>query len=365
MQGSGKDSSDIKKASTLIEHLLSRVIGMTSFNIGSAIIDKNEDYCYIIAEAGSNHDQNKKNAFELIEIAAEVGADAVKFQLFDAESLYSKYVGKEIFEGTRRASMPLDWIPEILDNCKANKITFLATPFDYKSVDYIDEFGVPAFKWASGEITDLKLLAHAAAKGKPIVISTGMCNLAEIEAAVDVIESKRNMSIAILHCISLYPTEAKQANLRMMDSIAEAFGYPVGFSDHTLGMAVSFAAIARGAKILEKHFTLDKKLKSPDHPFSLRPKELRELIKGAREIALSLGDRRKRMIIEEVPVARIAKRSLISNRAIRKGTRITESMLIAKRPGTGIRPSLLPLVIGRETRADIAEDEILTWDKLS
>ena len=336
---------------------------MVGFKVGRAIID--DDNCYVIAEAGSNHEQNKKNALELIDVAAQAGADAVKFQLFRAETLYSKYVGKSIFEKTRSAELPPEWVPDLIDRCKSQKIAFLATPFDYESVDFLDRMGIPAFKWASGEITDLELLAHAARKNKPMIISTGMCNLTDIELAVRAVRNENNDEIALLHCISLYPTETRDANLKMMDTLAKTFGCPIGFSDHTLGIPIALAAVARGAKILEKHFTLDKKLKSPDHPFSLKPKELKLLVESVREISASLGSGQKRILEKEKATAKIGRRSIIANGPIKKGTVISKSMLTVKRPGTGISPSLMPSVIGKTAKVDIKNDQILTQDMLS
>jgi N-acetylneuraminate synthase/N,N'-diacetyllegionaminate synthase len=336
---------------------------MAAFKIGRSEID--DDTCYIIAEAGSNHERNKKNALELIDVAAEAGADAVKFQLFRAETLYSKYVGKKIYETTRSVELPPEWVPDLIDRCKLQKITFMATPFDYESVDLLHRMEAPAFKWASGEITDLELLAHAARKNKPIIISTGMCSLTDIELAIRAVRNENNSKIALLHCISLYPTKASDANLRMMDTLAETFGYPIGFSDHTLGIAVALAAVARGAKILEKHFTLDKKLGSPDHPFSLRPKELKLLVESAREISASLGSGEKRVLDKEKITAKIGRRSIIANTPIKKGTVISKSMLTVKRPGTGISPSLMQHVVGKTAKADIKNDQILTQEMLS
>jgi N,N'-diacetyllegionaminate synthase len=337
------------------------------FKIGTFTIDKNndDDYCFVIAEAGSNHDQNKRNAFELVDVAAASGADAVKFQLFQAEKLYSRFVDREILERTRRSQLPVDWISEIMDRCKSQKITFLATPFDYESVDYLDRLGISAFKWASGEINDIELLTYTAKKQRPMILSTGMCNLADIEIAVDSVTKEKNTKLALLHCVSLYPTDAKDANLRMIDTLANAFGYPVGFSDHTLGIYVALAAVARGAKILEKHFTLDKKLKSPDHSFSLPPKELKQLIDSVREICLSLGSKSKHILDKEKTIARIARRSLIAAKPIKRGSVISKAMLSVKRPGTGIPPSLISLVVGKTTAMDIQNDQILTWSMLS
>jgi N,N'-diacetyllegionaminate synthase len=331
----------------------------TFFNLSSL---KNQDYCLIIAEAGSNHDQDLKNAHELIEIAAEAGADAVKFQLFTAETLYSNKINYEIYEATKRAELPLKWIPELIDICKSNNIMFLSTPFDFNSIDVLNDVDVPMFKWASGEIDNLGLLEYAAKSLKPILISTGMCNLAEIEAAIETVVKQNNHQIALLHCISLYPTLFEDSNLRMMDTLSKTFGYPVGFSDHTQGVTVSIAAVARGAKILEKHFTLDKNLKSPDHPFSLRPKEFKDMVSQVRAVSESLGSNQKHILEKEKTVAAIARRSIVARHSISKGTKLTSDMISYKRPGTGIPPRLSPFVLGRILSKDIEKDEIIKLD---
>ncbi|HKR74858.1 MAG TPA: N-acetylneuraminate synthase family protein [Candidatus Nitrosocosmicus sp.] len=334
-------------------------MGKTSFNLSSL---KNDDYCLIIAEAGSNHDQDIKNAYELIEIAADAGADAVKFQLFTAESLYSNKINYEIYETTKRAELPLKWIPELVDVCKSNKIMFLSTPFDCNSIDVLNDVDIPMFKWASGEIDNLELLQYAAKSLKPILISTGMCNLSDIESAIVTVNRENNDQIALLHCISLYPTLFEDTNLRMMDTLSNTFGYPVGFSDHTPGVTVAIAAVARGAKILEKHFTLDKNLKSPDHPFSLHPKEFKEMVTQVRAVSKSLGSNQKYVLEKEKTVAAIARRSIVAKHSISKGTKLTIDMISYKRPATGIPPKLSSFVLGRILNRDIEKDDIIKLD---
>lgn len=338
---------------------------VSGFKIGNKNIGDTDD-CYIIAEAGSNHEQNKTNALELIEIAASAEVDAVKFQLFHVDSLYSKYVSKETYEETKNVQMPLDWIPELIDKSKAQGITFLATPFNLEAIECIDKMNVPAVKWASGEINNIELLASAARLLKPMIIATGTSTLGDIELAIETVRNEKNSAIALLHCVSIYPTSSSDANLRMMDSIAEAFDYPVGFSDHTTGIAVSLAAVARGAKIIEKHFTLDKNLKiSPDHPFSIHPNELKQLVRSVREISTSLGTKHKHLIENEKKFAAYGKRSLVANKTIPKGTKLTKDMISLKRPGTGVPPQHISFVIGRVTNRDLQEDEIISWDHLS
>lgn len=334
---------------------------MSLFNYSTL---RDDNYCFVIAEAGSNHDQIKQNAVELIEVAAEAGADAIKFQLFTAEGLYSNRIEKSIYQKTISAQLPREWVPELVDICKSNKIMFLGTPFDKESVDLLNEMNVPMFKWASGEIDNLDLLAYAAKSLKLMLISTGMCNLSDIEKAIEIIIEQKNNQIALLHCISLYPTLPEDANLRMMDTLMNTFRYPVGFSDHTLGCTIAIAAVARGAKILEKHFTLDKNLKSPDHPFSLHPKELRDLISQIRQVSQSLGTNQIHVIDKEKSVAKIARRSIVANQSIDKGTKLSKEMISFKRPGMGIPPKYIEFVVGRLLNRDIEKDEIIQLSDL-
>ena len=337
---------------------------MNSIRIGNKTINDFEQ-CYIIAEAGSNHDLEKKNAYELIDIAAEANADAIKFQLFKADTLYSKYVGEEIYNKTQSVELPFDWISDLIERCKTKNITFLATPFDFQSIDILNKYNIPAFKWASGEIDNLELLSYASKSLKPMIISTGMSNLSDVENAVKAINSENNDQIALLHCISNYPTKPKDANLKVMDTLHNSFNYIVGFSDHTEGFNVTLAAVARGAKIIEKHLTLDRELSSPDHPFSLKPNEFRTMINGIREVESSLGNNKKTVIEDEIPVSRIARRSLVANQTIPKGTTITKSMISCKRPGTGIPFRFLPFIVGRRSNREIEYDEIISLDMLS
>jgi N-acetylneuraminate synthase/N,N'-diacetyllegionaminate synthase len=337
--------------------------------VHSVTIDKStigeNDKCFIIAEAGSNHDQDKKNALSLIDIAADAGANAIKFQLFNVDTLYSKHVGSEIYEKTKRAQMPFEWLPELIDRCKSKQITFMATPFDEYSIEELEKYDVSAIKWASGEINNLELLSLASKLSKPMIISTGMSNIGEIERAIDIVRAENNFDIVLLHCISVYPTNYSDANLRMIDTLEQIFEYPIGFSDHTLGTSVSLAAVARGAKVLEKHLTLDKKLNSPDHPFSLRPQAFKELVTSIKEIEVALGMKHKGRVNSEEPVAKIARRSLVANTFIPKGSKIQKEMLTAKRPATGISPEYIKFVVGRSINKGIDQDEILEWEFLS
>lgn len=334
---------------------------MNSIRIGNRRVNDSEK-SFIIAEAGSNHDLEKKNAYELIDAATEAKADAIKFQMFKADTLYSKYIGKDIYDKTKNVELPYDWIPDLISRCKSKKITFLATPFDIQSVDILNKHNISAFKWASGEIDNLELLSHASKALKPIILSTGMSNLTEIESAIKVINNEKNNQIALLHCISNYPTKSRDANLRNMETLRHAFNFLVGFSDHTEGFLVTIAAVSMGAKIIEKHLTLDKNLNSPDHPFSLKPDEFRRMVEGIREVESSFGDNKKDIIESEIPVSKIARKSLVASQKIPKGTKITRSMMSYKRPGTGIQFNHLPFILGRCTNRKIEYDEIISLD---
>lgn len=344
----------------------------TKVKIGDRWVGEGEPG-FIIAEAGANHDRKLSQALELIDVAVAAGADAVKFQVYSAETLYSRKTpqfsylkeleaGKSTHEIIRENELPREWLEELAGYCQDKGIVFLASPFDREAVDQLYEIDAPAYKWASFEMVDLPLLKYAAGKGKPMLLSTGMCNLADIQEAVDTVYSTGNQDIILLHCTSLYPTEPNQVNLRMMDTMKDAFHLPVGLSDHTLGTTIPIAAAARGACVIEKHYTLSRKLKGPDHPFALEPEELKQMVRTIREVEEALGSPIKKMIPDEEEMARLGRRSIIARVDIPKGTRLTEDMLIIKRPGYGIPPKFLDIVIGREAKRNIEKDDIITWE---
>jgi len=312
---------------------------------------------FIIADVGSNHDRKKNQAKKLIDIAADSGVDAVKFQLFKTEKLYPR--NNHMFDVMKRNELPREWITELLEYAYKRGLIFLATPFDEESVDFLYKVDVPAYKWASSETTNLNLLRYAAARKRPMIISTGMCDLADIYEAVEVVFSSGNKDIILLHCTSLYPTKPSNVNLRMMDTLRDCFHLPVGYSDHTLGSAISVAAVARGACVIEKHFTISRNLKGPDHSFALEPGELKEMVKAIRQIEQSLGSPIKKMLPEEEKVAR--RNSIIAKTDIPKGSRITKDMVEIKRPAFGIKPRFLEVVVGRKTKKDIKKGDPITW----
>ncbi|MDY6894124.1 MAG: N-acetylneuraminate synthase family protein [Thermotogota bacterium] len=335
--------------------------------IGERFIGDGES-TFIIAEAGSNHNQDIDMAKHLIDVAVDAKVDAVKFQIFKAEYLYSKFTpefsdlkGQKVYELIKDIEMPREWIEELAEYCKEKNIIFLATPFDFEAVDVLDKY-VTAFKIASFEIVDLKLIKYAADKGKPMIISTGMANLGEIEDAINVIKSAGNEEIILLHCNSLYPAPVSVVNMKAMETMKTAFKVPVGFSDHTLGIHIPIAAVAMGACAIERHFTLDRTLPGPDHSFAIEPDELRELVRCIREVEKAKGDGiKEKSFVESEEMYLKARRSIHAKVDISKGTVISQDMLIVKRPGYGIKPKFIEMVIGREVKKDIKEDEWISW----
>jgi len=329
---------------------------------------------YIIAEVGSNHDGDLATANALIDVAAEAGVDAVKFQTYTGSRLYSRstprfeYLGEladePIQELLDRLALPREWQPLLAERCRERGVDFLSTPFDREAVEELDALDVPAFKVASFEITDLPFLRLMGSKGRPVILSTGMADLGEIDEALAALHEAGTDEVVLLQCASLYPAPAETINLRAMDTMRERFGVPVGLSDHTLGVHIAVGAAARGAAVIEKHLTLDRARSGPDHPFAIEPPELRDLVAQVREIEAALGDGAKSGPTEEEAVEMYvnARRSVVAAVPIPKGTPITEAMLTSKRPGFGIKPKHLPDLAGRVARVDIAEDEVLTWD---
>jgi N-acetylneuraminate synthase/N,N'-diacetyllegionaminate synthase len=340
---------------------------MKAIKIGNREIGGDNPY-YIIAEVGSNHNGSLGQARKLIDVAVEAGADAVKFQIFQAENLYSKYTpefsylkGKNTYELIKSIETPRAWIKELVRYCEKKNIDFLASAFDFEAVDILDKY-VPAFKIASFEVVDLELMKYAAEKGKPMIISTGMANLSEIEDAISAIKSVGNEDIVLLHCNSLYPTPVEVVNLRAMETMKTAFKVPVGFSDHTLGIYISIAAAAMGACVIEKHFTLDRSLPGPDHSFAIEPDELKEMVKCIRDVEKARGSGiKEKSELESEEMYIKARRSIHAKVNIPKGAKITRDMLVIKRPGYGIKPKFIDVVIGREAKRDIKEDEWIIW----
>jgi N-acetylneuraminate synthase len=333
--------------------------------------------CFIIAEAGVNHNGDPSLARELVEAAASAGADAVKFQTFKAERLVTADAPKADYqkkttdarepqiEMLRRLELSEEAYHHLQILCNERDILFFSTPFDEESADFLEKIGVPAFKISSGEITNLPFLAHIARKGKPMILSTGMSRLEEVADALRAVKETGNKKLVLLHCVSNYPADPADVNLRAMETMEKAFRKPVGFSDHTMGIEVALAAVALGARIIEKHFTLDRSLPGPDHPASLEPGELAAMIKGIRSVESALGHGRKEPTSGEIQTARVARKSLVSALPIRAGSCLTEEMIAIKRPGTGLPPSMRGRLIGKIAIKDIPADTLLNLDMVS
>ena len=345
---------------------------MLKFRIGERWVGDGEP-CFIVAEAGANHNRDLTMAKELIAVAAEAKADAVKFQTYSAETLYSKktprfsylegLTDKSTWDLIKEIELPREWQEELAEEAKKRGVLFMSTPFDHRAVDELDALGVPAFKIASFEIVDLPLVRHAASKGKPMIMSTGLANYEDIQDAFSTCREVGNEQVVLLQCASLYPAPPERINLRAMETMRRAFGTLVGLSDHSLGIHISVAAPAIGACVIEKHYTLSRSLKGPDHPFAIEPAELRELVRQVREVEAALGDGRKLgPAPDELEMHQKARRSLVAACAIPKGTRVERDMVTIKRPGFGIKPKHLDLLVGRVAKQDIEEDTVLTWE---
>jgi len=345
------------------------------------IIDKNCGIgdgfpVFVIAEAGVNHNGDVQLAFQLVEAALESGADAVKFQTFSADELASDAAKKASYqkertdatesqrEMLRKLELSFDDFRRIRDYCSERGILFISTPFGIQSADLLDQLQVPAFKIPSGELTNHELLVHVARKNKPILLSTGMATLDEVRSAVQAVRSTAPVGLALFHCVSCYPAAAEEINLRAMHTLQKEFDLPVGFSDHTLGCHVSVAAVASGAKIIEKHFTLDRNLPGPDHAMSLEPEELHTFVRQIRDVEQALGDGVKRPVAREHEIMAVARRSIIALRDIEAGIELTREMLALLRPGTGIAPYELPRVVGGRAKRAIKRGCVLSWDDI-
>ena len=314
---------------------------------------------YLIAEAGSNHNKSIETAKQLIEAAAESGADAVKWQLFLADELYKP--GDQLYDIFKSIEFPVEWLPMIKDHSRKCGVAFIASPFDRKSVQSLLANGVEAFKIASSETVDLKLLGYIASAKLPTIISTGMCDLVDVVEAVNVCNAVNNDQLAVLQCSSLYPMEPEHAHLRVLDTFKAVFRYPLGYSDHSLGLAVSVAAVARGAVIIEKHLTLDKKSNGPDHFYALEPAELKTLRQMLNEAHASLGSPEK-SFIEDKKIAR--REGLFATREIKKGETIGLDAISASRPATGIRARYLNQIARSKAKSNIANGSAIQWADL-
>jgi N-acetylneuraminate synthase len=343
---------------------------MQDIQVGNKLIGAAQPV-FVIAEAGVNHNGDLKLARALIDVAVEAGADAVKFQTFQADRLATPNAPKadyqlqttgdaeSQFDMLRRLELSPDAHRELQSYCHERGIIFLSTPFDDVAVDLLDELGVPAFKISSGDLTNSPLLEHVASKGKPVILSTGMSELSELIEAVSVLNTAGCENPVLLHCVSNYPADTAEVNLRAMQTMRSAFDVPVGFSDHTEGIDVALAAVALGACVIEKHFTLDRTLPGPDHRASLEPAELRELVRSIRRVETALGNGRKVPSASELETAKVARRSLVAARDIPAGVTLERSMVVMRRPGTGMSPGMLETLLNRRAVREIAAGTLL------
>ncbi len=332
---------------------------------------------YIIAEIGSNHNRDFKEAEKLIDVAKEAGCDAVKFQSYTADGIYSKYTprisemdgrsneGETPYELIKRIEMPLDWHRPLKDYCDKVSITFCSTPFDESMVDILEEVEVPFYKVSSYEITHYPMLAKIAQTGKPIIISTGNSDLDDVKLAVKTIEENGCRDYALLHCVSQYPAKYEDMNLKCIKTMQDQFDCPIGLSDHTLDSLSVSVAVAFGCCIIEKHITFDKKFFGPDHPFALEPDELKEMVQTVRNVELALGSGEKKVRVSEEENHRIGRRSIIAATPLKAGDIIKENNVVVKRPALGIHPKYLNEVIGKKVIKDVQCDHWIAWENLS
>jgi N-acetylneuraminate synthase len=334
-------------------------------------------HVFVIAEAGVNHNGSLDLALQLIDAAKASGADAVKFQTFRADQLATRSAHKapyqerttanseSQFEMLQRLQLDAEAHRRLIQHCRDVGIQFLSSPFDAQSADLLSTMDVPLYKVPSGEITNLPFLQHLARKSKPLILSTGMSTLGEVEEAVKVLQAAGAIQLTLLHCVTEYPAPYDAVNLRAMQTLKSAFGLPVGYSDHTAGIEIAVAAVALGAEVIEKHFTLDRSLPGPDHSASLEPMELRQMVGAIRHVEAALGSGIKAPAPCELPNISVARKSVVASRALPAGYKLATGDLELKRPGDGLAPKLLPALIGRTLRVSIEKDEIVNWEHLA
>lgn len=347
--------------------------GVMNFNIGSKCVGDGQP-AYVIAEIGSNHNQDYNLALEHIAAAADAGVDAVKFQTFIADKHVSKFAEmpeylkdyKDIHALIKTLELERDWQLPLKKYAESKGVSFFSSPCDYEAVDSLEEIDVPAHKIASFDLPDLDLVRKIAKTKKPIILSTGLADWMEIQRAVDTCRSEGNTNIALLQCTSLYPAPTELSNLRAMSTMKKAFNVVTGYSDHTVGDVISVAAVAMGASIVEKHLTISRKLPGPDHSFAIEPKELKKMMLKIREVELAMGDGVKKGPREkEMDMFKKTRRSMHAKCKINAGEVITEDMLVSKRPGFGIQPYLKESIIGKVARVDINADQWIDWSMIN
>lgn len=331
---------------------------------------------FIIAEAGINHNGCLKTAFEMIEVAASCNVDAIKFQTYVTEDDISIYAEKAQYQKTldddenqflmaKRLELSYGDFRLIKEHCERNHIAFMSSPFEMRSVDFLYDLGVDLFKIPSSELTNFPYLVKVAEKNLPVILSTGMATLQEIGQTVDLLKSRGCGQITLLQCNTEYPTPYEDVNLRAMITLNRVFCLPVGFSDHTLGFAVPLAAVALGATVIEKHFTLDKNMKGPDHKASLEPDDLKQMVSSIRIVEKSLGSDEKKPTCSERKNIITARKSIVAGERIKQGAKFTEDNLAVKRPGNGIDPFRWLEIIGKYASRDYEKDELIDESEMN
>ncbi|MCL2116402.1 MAG: N-acetylneuraminate synthase [Methanobrevibacter sp.] len=329
---------------------------------------------FIIAEIGVNHNGDINLAKKMIKEAAKSGANAVKFQTFITEDMITKNTKKAKYQeknskGSSQAEMikklelSKDDFFELSNYARSNNVLFLSSPFDIKSVDLLDKLDVPGFKIGSGELNNFELLEYIEKKGKPIIISTGMSTLEEIQETYNFIKNKDQL--IILHCITGYPSKFEDANLKFITTLKEKFEVPIGFSDHSLGIELAIASVGLDVCVIEKHFTIDKTLDGPDHKASLEPQDFKAMVDAIRNVEIAMGDGERTMCESELEIKKVARKSIVAAVDIPKGSILNKKMLAIKRPGTGIEPKYLKSLIDKKTTVDIRKDDLIKYDFLS
>ena len=328
---------------------------------------------FIIAEAGVNHNGSLKIAKKMVCVAVKSGADAIKFQTFQAQLLASKFAPKAMYqkkttgrnesqlEMIKKLEISVDAHKELIRYCRTKKINFLSSPFDLESIDLLARLGLRTLKIPSGEITNLPYLRKIGSLRKKIIMSTGMATLSEVKDALGILvkSGTKKKDVIVLHCNTEYPTQFKDVNLLAMVTMKNILGVGVGYSDHTLGIEAAIAAVALGAQVIEKHFTLNKDMPGPDHQASLEPQELKKMVRGIRNVELALGLGVKRPSSSEFKNIRIARKSIVASKNIAKGECFSVSNITVKRPGSGISPMNLDDVLGRSAKKDFKADEFI------
>ena len=332
--------------------------------------------CYIIAEIGVNHNGDMKQARKMIAAAKDAGADAVKFQTFAAKALVTKGTpkvryqetttdaGETHFDMIERLELKRDQHLPLMKHCDAIGIDFMSTPYDIDSAAFLDNVGVGLFKTASADIVDLPLQRFLAQTKKPVIVSTGMASFGEVETVVNLYRESGNTQIILLHCVSNYPCSNDSLNLRVIQALHDTFQIPVGFSDHSEGRHAAIIAVALGARVVEKHFTLDKNLPGPDHKASSTPDEFSDLVQSIRRAERALGSSIKECQEEERQMLQVSRKSVVLKKSVRKGERITSDHLTMKRPGTGISSMEIPRITDKIAKRDMPEDHLLRWSDI-